>query len=104
MSDSTLSQWELTPGGVNMEFEQPPDLSLSWQQEEKPKPPPQAQPPAPPPELTADELMAVCADYRLVRIRRTEARTGPGGPGDLAWVWPAAAFALLPLALRPRRK
>lgn len=54
--------------------------------------------------MSDDELMAVCADYRLVRIRRTEARTGPGGPGDLAWIWPAAAFALLLLALRPRRK
>jgi deazaflavin-dependent oxidoreductase (nitroreductase family) len=55
----------------------------------------------------AERLNAVTASYRLVRIRRSEARTGPGGPGELAWIWPAAAMALLPLAVRglwPRRR
>ncbi|MCA9932323.1 MAG: nitroreductase family deazaflavin-dependent oxidoreductase [Ardenticatenaceae bacterium] len=50
-----------------------------------------------------DELAAATAVYRLIRIRRTAARTGSGGPGDLAWIWPALTFALLPLALRRRR-
>lgn len=48
-------------------------------------------------------LAAATAEYRLIRIRRTAARTGPGGPGDLAWIWPLTALALLPLALRRRR-
>jgi len=54
--------------------------------------------------MTDDELAAATAHYRLIHIRRTEARTGPGGPGDLAWVWPLATFLLLPLALRRRRR
>jgi deazaflavin-dependent oxidoreductase (nitroreductase family) len=52
-------------------------------------------------------LAAATAAYRLVRLRCLEARTGPGGPGELAWVWPLAAMALFPLALRalwPRRR
>jgi deazaflavin-dependent oxidoreductase (nitroreductase family) len=54
--------------------------------------------------MTNDELDAATADYRLIRIRRTVARTGPGGPGDLAWVWPLATMLLLPLVLFRRRK
>ena len=54
--------------------------------------------------MTDEELEAATATYRLLRVRRTEARTGPGGPGDLAWVWPVAAFLLLPLALFRRRR
>jgi deazaflavin-dependent oxidoreductase (nitroreductase family) len=38
----------------------------------------------------------------LIRIHLTDARTGPGGPGDLAWVWPVATFLLL--MFRPRRR
>ena len=50
--------------------------------------------------MTDDALLAATATYRLVRIRCTEARTGAGGPGDLAFVWPLmttilAAFLLL---------
>jgi hypothetical protein len=41
--------------------------------------------------------------YMLVRIRREAARTGKGGPGDLAWLWPLAALLLLPLALRRKQ-
>lgn len=33
------------------------------------------------------ELEEITAEYRLVRIRRTRPLAGPGGPGDLAWVW-----------------
>jgi deazaflavin-dependent oxidoreductase (nitroreductase family) len=40
--------------------------------------------------------------YRLMRLRPGEARTGAGGPGDLAWVWPLATCVLVPLALRRR--
>jgi deazaflavin-dependent oxidoreductase (nitroreductase family) len=56
--------------------------------------------------ISDEELAKATAEYCLFRIRRTEARTGPGGPGDLAWVWPLATFLLLPLALggRKRRK
>ncbi len=47
------------------------------------------------------ELAAAVAQYRLIHIHRTALVTGPGGPGDLAWVWPrvaVAAVALLALA------
>ncbi len=47
-------------------------------------------------------LAAATVDYQLVHIHRTAPRTGPGGPGDLAWTWPLATFLLLPLALRRR--
>ena len=42
--------------------------------------------------------------YRIVRIRRTEARTGPGGPGEFAWIWPLATMALGFLLPRRRKK
>ena len=54
--------------------------------------------------LTDEALHAVTSKYRLLHIWRTEARTGRGGPGDLAWVWPLATMILLPLAFRRRRK
>jgi deazaflavin-dependent oxidoreductase (nitroreductase family) len=51
------------------------------------------------------EFDAATADYRLIRIRRTEPRTGPGGPGEYAWIWPAAVVGLLVMFLfRPRRR
>jgi deazaflavin-dependent oxidoreductase (nitroreductase family) len=53
--------------------------------------------------MTGEEIEAATSDYKLIRIRRTAACTGAGGPGDLAWIWPAATFLLLPLALRRRR-
>jgi deazaflavin-dependent oxidoreductase (nitroreductase family) len=49
--------------------------------------------------MSDEDLEKATATYRLVHIRRTQARTGPGGPGDLAWVWPVAAMVLLPLAI-----
>jgi deazaflavin-dependent oxidoreductase (nitroreductase family) len=49
--------------------------------------------------LTDEALDKITAGYSLLRIHRTAARTGPGGPGDLWWVWPTATFILLPLAL-----
>ncbi len=54
--------------------------------------------------LSNEDLDKITADYRAVRIRRTTARTGPGGPGEYAWVWQVATLLLL---LRPgsrRRK
>lgn len=54
--------------------------------------------------MTDAELDAVTDAYRLIRIRRTEARTGPNGPGDLAWVWPLATMILLPLLLFRRKR
>ena len=44
-----------------------------------------------------EELREITAGYRLLHIRRTEARTGRDGPGDLAWVWPMATLILVPL-------
>ncbi len=40
------------------------------------------------------ELLAATAAYRLVRIHDTAPRTGPGGPGDLVWMWPVAVTKL----------
>lgn len=54
--------------------------------------------------ISEEELEALTRAYRLVHIRRTRPRTGPGGPGDLAWVWPLATMLLLPLLLRRRKK
>jgi deazaflavin-dependent oxidoreductase (nitroreductase family) len=57
--------------------------------------------------MTDEQLHAATSQYPLLHIWRTEARTGRGGPGDLAWVWPLATLAtmmLLPLAFRRRSK
>lgn len=40
------------------------------------------------PAMPEDRLEATCADYRLVCLDRVAPRTGRGGPGDLAWIWP----------------
>ncbi|HNT54824.1 MAG TPA: nitroreductase family deazaflavin-dependent oxidoreductase [Anaerolineaceae bacterium] len=53
--------------------------------------------------MTDDELAELTTDYRVLRIRRTAERTGPQGPGDLAWVWPLATFLLLPLVFRRKK-
>jgi deazaflavin-dependent oxidoreductase (nitroreductase family) len=57
-----------------------------------------------PKQMTDEELDAETKDYRVIHIRRVAARTGRDGPGDLAWVWPALVFALLPLLFRRNRK
>jgi deazaflavin-dependent oxidoreductase (nitroreductase family) len=49
--------------------------------------------------LSEEKLAEISASYRLIRINPTEACTGPGGPGDLAWVWPAATLTLSGLLL-----
>jgi deazaflavin-dependent oxidoreductase (nitroreductase family) len=54
--------------------------------------------------ISEEKLAEVSASYRLIRIYPSEACTGPGGPGDLAWVWPAATFVLLGLVLLGGRR
>lgn len=40
------------------------------------------------PRVMEDEEFSVAtSDYRLMRIRLTQPLSGPGSPGDLAWVW-----------------
>jgi deazaflavin-dependent oxidoreductase (nitroreductase family) len=57
------------------------------------------------PRRMSDEALETAAkDYRLVRIHRTAERTGPGGPGELDWIWPVATFLLLPLVFKRRRR
>ena len=57
-----------------------------------------------PKQLSDLDLINLLESYRLIRIRPANALTGPGGPGDLAWVWPAATVALLGLLLFRRKK
>ncbi len=54
--------------------------------------------------MSDEEFDRATVPYRLVHIQRAEARTGSGGPGDLAWVWPLATMILLPLVLFRRSK
>jgi len=55
--------------------------------------------------MTNEELDAATRSYRLIRIHRTRACTGPGGPGDLAWFWQiATCLLILALLLRPKRR
>lgn len=57
------------------------------------------------PHAISDEQLALAAkSYRLLRVRRAEAMTGAGGPGDLAWIWPITTLALAWMLLRRRRK
>ena len=57
-----------------------------------------------PKQLSDLDLINLLESYRLIRIKPSNAVTGPGGPGDLAWVWPVATFTLLGLLLFRRRK
>jgi deazaflavin-dependent oxidoreductase (nitroreductase family) len=57
-----------------------------------------------PREMTDEALDAFIHDYRLIHIHRTAPRTGPGGPGDLAWMWPIAVFVFLVLLLKRRKR
>jgi deazaflavin-dependent oxidoreductase (nitroreductase family) len=57
------------------------------------------------PRTISDERLAMISKhYRLLRIRRMEAMTGAGGPGDLAWIWPLTTLALLWMVLRRSRR
>lgn len=56
-------------------------------------------------QMADEELVRISENYRVLRIHRTTARTGPGGPGDLAWVWQVATFVLLwKLMFRKKRR
>lgn len=54
--------------------------------------------------ISDDKLAEISAPYRLIRIYPTEACTGPGGPGDLAWIWPLSSAVLLGLLFLGRRR
>ncbi len=56
-----------------------------------------------PHELSDKQLESLLNKYRLIRIQLFEARTGSGGPGDLAWIWPVVTFLLLPILLFQRK-
>ncbi len=54
--------------------------------------------------LSDDQLHEKTGEYQLLRLELATPRTGPGGPGDLAWVWPlTSGLALLALCRRLRR-
>ncbi len=54
--------------------------------------------------MSDEELDRATRKYHLIHIKRIAARTGSGGPGDLAWVWPLATMILLPKVLFRRKK
>lgn len=56
-----------------------------------------------PHQLSDEELDAATRGYRLLHIRRTRAATGPGGPGDLAWIWQITTMLLLAILWRSVR-
>lgn len=53
-----------------------------------------------PKKLTDDDFEELLDRYRIIRIRRKEPVTGPGGPGELAWIWPVSTFILILLLRR----
>ena len=57
-----------------------------------------------PKHLSDQDFEELLESYRLIRIRRINALTGAGGPGDLSWIWPLTTFVLLWLLLSRRRK
>lgn len=57
-----------------------------------------------PVQMTDAQLRALTADYRLVQIHRTAPRTGVGGPGELAWLWPLTTLLLLVYLLLPAQR
>jgi deazaflavin-dependent oxidoreductase (nitroreductase family) len=50
------------------------------------------------------EFDRVTSKYRLVRFRLKERLSGPGGPGDLAWVWIPLALVAVVLSYLLRRR
>jgi deazaflavin-dependent oxidoreductase (nitroreductase family) len=54
--------------------------------------------------LSDQDFDELAGKYRMIKIDKTEPLTGPGGPGDLAWIWPLATFLFGWLLLRRRRK
>ena len=56
-----------------------------------------------PRKLSDEALFEITSSYRLLRLRRAEARTGPGGPGDLAWINTLLLMLILPVVFRKRK-
>jgi hypothetical protein len=54
--------------------------------------------------MTDEDFASLLESYQLIRIRKANALTGPGGPGDLSWIWPLSTFVLLWLLIRKRRR
>ncbi len=55
-----------------------------------------------PHKLSDLELDQLSANYKLLHVSRGQARTGKGGPADLAWVWPVAVFLMAPMVFGRR--
>jgi deazaflavin-dependent oxidoreductase (nitroreductase family) len=54
--------------------------------------------------MSDEQIERLLAAYPIIRIQKAEAVTGPGGPGELAWIWPLATFLLLGLLMRKGRR
>ncbi len=55
--------------------------------------------------IKEDELAFLSNEYKVVRIKRAEARTGDGGPGEFSWIWPLATMVLgFLLLIRPKKR
>lgn len=54
--------------------------------------------------MTNEELAAATHGLQLIKILRTRPCTGPGGPGDLAWIWQVMTGALLFILLSRRKR
>jgi deazaflavin-dependent oxidoreductase (nitroreductase family) len=57
-----------------------------------------------PPKMSDAEFDRVTSSYRLLRVRLRERLSGPGGPGDLAWVWLPLALIVALFVFMRRRK
>jgi deazaflavin-dependent oxidoreductase (nitroreductase family) len=56
-----------------------------------------------PHKISHEELEQISKPYRLIHIKREEARTGREGPGELSWVWVVATCALLFMLWRRKK-
>lgn len=54
--------------------------------------------------ISDEDLQEKAADWPVTHIRLEQARSGPGGPGDLAWVWPVIAVIMLVRCWLRRRR
>ncbi len=54
--------------------------------------------------MADNDLRTATQAYRLLKLTPTAARTGPGGPSDLAWIWPVATTGLLGILALTRRR
>ena len=54
--------------------------------------------------MSEDEFEELTRSYRLIKIQRKLARTGKGGPGELAWIWPLTTMGLLTFLFLQRKR